>query len=159
MHNSLAHKALAIFMALYLPFALVGIPLHKHYCQGNLEDVQVFLEADSCHDEAKEEHACCGNDLPSCHQNQEEDACMHNSCASNECCDDEVELLKAELVLISSSIPDYSTDIEECILVSSSNILIAQKWEISPVYQSQEKPPGPYLNGQSRLVHHGSFLC
>lgn len=159
MHKSIAHKVVAIFMALYLPLALVGVPLHKHYCQGHLEDVQVFLEADSCHDQPKEEHACCDTELPSCHQSQDEESCIHSSCANNDCCEDEVELLKAKVVLIFSSIPDYSKDIEEWIGITIPCMLTFDDLKISLVYLDTEKPQGPYLNGQSRLIHYGLFLC
>lgn len=146
-------------MAIYLPGALVGVPLHKHYCQGHLEDVQVLFEAESCHDHAGEGDSCCSAEMPSCHLAPEADSCKQGSCDSNDCCDDEVEILKADLVLSFPSLPDYSDlnfqvdGFVAPLLIEWESIAVSFYKPLSPI------DPGPYLDGHSRLIRHGQFLC
>ena len=64
-------KSLALFFAIYLPLVTVGIPLHKHYCNGILEDASLLFVAHACQEESLTEvkKDCCstGN---SCHNSE-----------------------------------------------------------------------------------------
>ncbi len=165
MQSHILHKVVAIIFAIYLPFISVGIPLHKHYCEGELHKSQLLFQPDSCHASIHdyEANSCCGfsninhsndeNTSISCHSD-------FSSCSAHnedDCCKDEVELIKIDFSLLKTSsnnnIDVLSIFTPIYFLVQTNKIDIPNKNILFP-------EPVYYLpDGQARQKVFQQFLC
>jgi hypothetical protein len=159
MRKPFLHRVIALFMAIYLPAALVGVPLHKHYCQGQLADIKVFVETESCHDNSEETVGCCGAERSSCHSNQDEEHNALEACGADSCCDDQLELLRADVNIITQNTSELDADLAEIINMIHAGVLTHKAVQQFPSFINHSDLPGPFLNGQDRLLHFGQFLC
>lgn len=149
------YKIISIFLSVYLPLVTIGLPLHKHYCGGNLEDSQWLIGVESCHDKAENEDSatsCCSIES-TCHstsQNESED---------NDCCEDEVEFYKTEISFVfqKTSERDFEElDIHFFTPIEFRPLLQIVKESFEP---KKLKYFHPYPNGQSIIIRHQQFLC
>lgn len=155
MDKPLTYRIIALFFAFYLPLALVGVPLHKHYCEGELASFNFFLEAESCH-EAKSVEAdmtCCSSQ-DACHT-----SAADTDCSTGDCCDDEMELLKVDLVvLLNNNTSQQNPDLDYQVKFKPEYRLEI----VLPHYTSKPKTQSyfsPFPEPRSRLVFQGKFLC
>lgn len=83
-----------LVFTIYFVLISVGIPLHEHYCKGNLKLVQIFSEPETCHSSDLVFHKtkdCCSSKCDS--------ALPKGECCSTEkgnCCTNKYELKKIE---------------------------------------------------------------
>lgn len=148
------HKIVAIFFAIYLPVITSGLALHKHYCKGQLEDVQWFFEPDSCEQNQQNPsgHSCCGLEK-ACHSDLSEPG------EKKDCCTDEIELYKADLSLIlQKNSNTFSKWINGYNFVFRALPVLATKSNLS-FYKIIPDHFHPFPNGQSRLIAFQQFLC
>lgn len=157
MRKSFLHRGFALLLAIYMPLALIGVPLHKHYCEGKLADIRVFVEAQSCHDKsnAEDQHACCSTES-ACHSEGPQ-----NESEKDDCCDDEMELLKADVNQITYKNESkkqavfYSLPVSPFILTK----IVSNDNHIPAVTNSNCELTAPFPDGKSRLSFFGIFLC
>lgn len=156
MRKQLVHKCIAIFFALYLPAASIGLPLHKHYCQGKLKEVQVFFEPESCHekDSCTLGSDCCSSTITGCHtENQDQDL------AKDDCCDNELELIRVDLTLI--------TDSSQGLKFRNMDVLVHIRQELNRTNiqwknidrSSLRLTISPFPDLSTRLSFLNQFLC
>jgi len=79
----LVSKILNIILAIILFLSSAGLLVNKHYCQDELKNVAIFVEAKSCHEQ--QEQAVCPH-----HQKAETEE------EKNNCCENESEFLKLD---------------------------------------------------------------
>lgn len=88
------HKFWLVF-TMYFVLTSIGIPLHEHYCKGNLKLIQFFSEPKTCHSSHLMFHKtndCCSN-KPDIAQ----PSCDHCSKEKGNCCTNKFELKKLEI--------------------------------------------------------------
>ena len=86
-------KALTIFFLITLQLALqIGVPIHKHFCDMDGAFASVLVKVD---------HQCAEphTDLPPCCQKEQ---------TKDNCCSDEVEVVKTNLDQLNSDQPNFS---------------------------------------------------
>jgi len=144
-----------VLLTLYSVVA-IGVPLHYHYCEGELQHITLFAakecesHEDAHHDvsdNAEEPTACCQGKSPT-HCNE--------AVSIPDCCDDETELLQldesvAALILLQSNYTDAIVACEFTELPS-----VSQKEEVrgDPVCVIRPKPVSTWLEHCS-LIFYG----
>lgn len=140
-----------VLLTLYSAVA-VGVPLHYHYCEGELQHISFFApkECEShedTHEKAAEPLACCLGQISS-HCNE--------TASVPDCCDDETELLQFDetvtaLVFIQGHYMDAIVACEFAELPA-----VHQKVDApgDPVHVLRPKPILPYLEHCS-LIFYG----
>ena len=157
MRISIIYRSIAIFFAVYLPMITVGVPLHKHYCQGELKQSQWIIDVESCHDAEmlSDEHECCGSNV-SCHLVED---LLTESDNENDCCQDEMKLYKFDQSLILNR----SLYVADKFLYQKPNLFFSYAIISSPLFTiiNNYIPAHihPLPNGQSRLKAFQRFLC
>lgn len=157
LHSNKIRIPFLIFTIYFLVIS-AGLPLHKHYCQGNLKIVSLFIQPDGCHDE------CCGNDDGS-------ETCCSEECSAGladipvcfldeeNCCSDEVELVKVDYTSLKVNKEIENTQEKPNLLINSKIFACDFTEENNRFYQSyryfKEKAPPSKL----KLVLHQQFLC
>ena len=154
MSRTIWHRIFALAFALYLPLVTVGIPLHKHYCGGTLEDSQWLFEAESCHEKSavESETSCCST-KSSCHSLPSEEE------GEDDCCDNDMELYKLDY---SITLPGSVSEITKTFITSFVQIFIQKNEEASFVHLpliKNIKYFHPYPNGQNHLAFLQVFIC
>jgi hypothetical protein len=149
-------KSLALFFAIYLPLVTVGIPLHKHYCNGILEDASLLFVADACQEESLTEvkKDCCstGN---SCHNSEP----APEKEEEKDCCETETELYKIDLTFITLKFQSQDNEFDAYIFMPHTT-QPTQLFGIS--YIKPNPPPNlqyQFPSGKSRLIQFQQFLC
>ena len=79
-------RILHIILAFFVFFSSMGFVFNKHYCQDELKNVALFVEAESCHSAMDDMPASCPMHPP------QKKACEEKK----DCCDDQSELVKSE---------------------------------------------------------------
>jgi len=96
----------SIVSALLLLYSLtaIGVPLHLHYCRGELKHVTLFVKA-GCHEMPKEQvaRACCKEKQPHCAIGQ----------AHNQCCSDDTQWLQEDLPVIVAEYIQLTIDLDD----------------------------------------------
>lgn len=82
----MAVRLINIILALAVLFSSTGFTVNKHYCQGELKDLALFVHAQSCH--KKNMHQSCSTDKDSC--------TGHDHEKDNNCCDDDTDYHKLD---------------------------------------------------------------
>jgi len=176
MYNRYFKNILAILLSLNVFLASVGIPVYKHYCKGNLIGLQYLVEQENyCHLEHGDEDACCAtfdldNEEMSCCANQKSDDCYTNhaedNCCSNgkdcnDCCENELELVKIDLLTILQTTNHLSSGINYLDIppVYFPVILILQPQESVGYLNQNKSRSGPLPDGQSRVISYQKFIC
>jgi len=156
MSKSLAKRFISLFFALYLPMAWIGVPMHKHYCEGKLAGVQVFFEAESCHDEGDDGilDSCCAGTEGTCHSKSES-----TPDAKDDCCQNEMEYVHLDTPLFSAKKSGNEYPVEAPFIVEFSNQ--PEFLSLDPVFGEKGLliPPPLFPDVQSRLSFLGQFLC
>jgi hypothetical protein len=78
----LRKSLVAVLLALY-SLSAIGMPLHFHYCKGELKHVTLLVQK-GCHVEEAPVHACCKGSKPHCDATD----------GQNSCCDDDIHWLQ-----------------------------------------------------------------
>ena len=166
---------LAILLSLNVFLASVGIPVYKHYCKGNLIGLQYLVEQENyCHLEHGDDDGCCAisdldNEEMSCCANQKsvdcsvlsEDNCCSNGKDCNDCCENEMELVKIDLLTILQATNQFSSGIDFPVypIVYFPVILILQPLESVGYLNQNTSRSGPLPDGQSRVISYRKFIC
>lgn len=84
-------KSLVAALILLYSATAIGVPLHFHYCRGELKHVSFLLKME-CHvpETGTAEHACCKTTKPQCGNGQ----------TLNSCCDDATQWIQDDLPAI-----------------------------------------------------------
>ena len=168
MHSRNINKIIAIFFAVYLPLITMGLPLHKHYCQGDLKKMQLLIQPDSCHEDESigAKDSCCSS-ISDCTLDFKLDA-ISSCCKSNHlnstinddngCCKIELEIIKIDFSFIKES-----SVLKKEILNSYYKPIF---FFLQTIYISFyiKKYFIPYrfhyfLDGKSRVIAFQRFLC
>ena len=159
------HKILALFFAVYLPFVMMGLPLYKHYCNGNLQKMQLVFQPDSCHsDEAIVEEVSCCSSASSCHEQNEEEVenivdfeFSNLSITEKDCCDDKLEILKGDFSFVNESSFYKATSFQ---FLNPINF-ITNAVSLEKLHKNYFPPHRNhfFLDGHSRLIAFQHILC
>jgi len=86
MSARMSYRIIALIMALMVLISSTGLSFDMHYCQGNLQNINLFGEAMSCHEKAKKvESSHCKKKQTACHKNTDPTkTCDENNCCQNE---------------------------------------------------------------------------
>ena len=78
-------RALAIIMLCFYSLAVMGMPLHYHYCKGDLVHVSLITQrtCDTHEVEVASPFACC--------MSSSADHCSQDQSSASDCCDNESE--------------------------------------------------------------------
>ncbi len=116
-----------VLLALYSAVA-IGVPLHYHYCEGELQHISIFAPKeceshDDTHEKIAEPLTCCQGNLPT-HCGE--------AVTIPDCCDDETELLQLdETVTAIVFLQGHYTD-----------AIVACEFAELPAVQQKEDAPG-----------------
>lgn len=86
-------KILWLFFTAYFVVASLGLPLYKHYCQGDLKKVQLFVQPENCHASEHQQNItdCCSG---TCGSDTNQEAC---SSEDSHCCTEKIEFYKIDV--------------------------------------------------------------
>lgn len=155
MQTRFLFRGIAIFFSVYLPLVTVGLPLHKHYCGGNLEDSQWLIGVESCHDKAQKENAsssCCSIES-TCH------SASQNDSEENDCCQDEIEFFKTDIPIVFQKTSERDFEQLDLQLFNAIEFTPLLQIVVNSYQPIKIKYFHPYPNGQSIVILHQQFLC
>lgn len=151
-------KILWLFFTIYFVIVSLGLPLHKHYCLGDLKKIQLFIQPESCH--ASEHHEeisdCCSG---KCSKENE----YENTFSSKEgdCCTDKLEFYKIEITSTKEDI--QKSKVQKPLVLFSNNAILNSYSKITGKIELQQynrfiifwKIPDP----RTKLTLHQQFIC
>ena len=154
-------KAISAVLLVVLQLALqVGIPIHKHFCEMDGTFTSLVLKIDhECEEEQVQET------LPPCCQNaQQAQATEEKSCraelSQDDCCSDELSIVKANFDQTSSSF-DWKTTALEYVVDEPLEVFIS-KTQNSNLNSFQKvsfyRPPPLFVQGRDIQVRHQVWL-
>ena len=79
----------SVLLGLYC-LSAIGVPLHLHYCRGELQNISLFVRSGCAEMPEAQAHKCC-NELPA------QCATEH---AKNHCCDNDTRWLKEDVPVV-----------------------------------------------------------
>ena len=141
-------RLLVSVLTLLYSAATIGMPLHFHYCRGELKHVSVLLKLD-CHDTEQSEagHACCKTPKPHCESKR----------ALNTCCDDSTQWVQDEMLALNvKSSESETSEIPEVLScgVSAWSEQAGQNASLRASMDEYVQPPPLYLL-QCSLIFYG----
>lgn len=145
----MVRKSLVAVLILLYSASTIGMPLHFHYCKGELRHVSLLVKI-SCHDaeESQEVHACCKT-------NQAAATC-HVSPSMKSCCDDATQWVQDKLPAILAK--DLEVELSPAIsaVAIEVSVLFVTTAAQQEVNTEEDPPPGPpiYLRDCS-LIYYG----
>lgn len=131
-------KALTIVFLITLQLALqIGVPIHKHFCEMDGAFASVLVKVDH---QCNEPHT----DLPPCCQKEQ---------ANNNCCSDEIQVVKTNLDQITSDQSHFYFEPIECsiFLKPSFDRFFSRHRSLTPPSKFPQKRPPP-------LWHVGRYI-
>lgn len=174
------HRIIALFFALYLPIVMMGLPLYKHYCKGNLQKMQLVFQPESCHsdDSHVKESSCCSSEFSefilektaccssktSCHSSEitsEENYLVSDysnyQLSEKDCCNDKLEILKVDFSYVNESSFYKSIDFKFLYPI----FFIIKTINLERFHKNYFPPHRNhfFLDGQSRIIAFQQFLC
>lgn len=154
-------------LSLNLFLASVGLPVYKHYCKGSLVGFQYLVAQENfCHPD-HEEAACCSSDHHADHQEKEcskdasQDRCCSDAKDCGNCCKDELELVKVDLLSFLQSERGLQTNLVTFNL-SFVHPLADFTLHLADFVCTPERiqtRSGPLPDGQSRVISFQKFIC
>ena len=140
-----------VMLTLYSAVA-IGVPLHYHYCGGELQHITLFTAKecashDDSHQKAEDPQACCqGKTISHC----------SDAVSIPDCCDDQTEFLQFDesvtaLVFLQGN---YTDAIIACEFAELPSILQNEDAPGETVHVDRPKPVQPYLEHCS-LIFYG----
>jgi hypothetical protein len=150
-------KILWLFFTAYFVVASLGLPLHKHYCLGDLKKIQLFIQPESCHaSDAKQGIANCCSGI----HNKIKEKDKTCSGKKGKCCSDKFVYCKIDITSVNQisqiskikELPVYSGNNFSSILVFTGfkNLIYFKSTDIF-----HKKIPGH----RTTLALHQQFIC
>lgn len=139
-------KSLVAILILLYSATAIGVPLHLHYCQGELMHITVLVKVECGEPETgMEDQGCCQNKKPNCHSGN----------TLNNCCDDATQWLQDDLLAIcqKSIDGDTPTVVKSAIVHNNATIIIQDSPSVYPALLTSSGPP-LYIF-QCALVYYG----
>lgn len=143
----MVRKFVVSVLVLLYSASAIGLPLHFHYCGGELKHVTLFVKM-SCHEPEQEQdpHACCKNKAAQCHA----------GLTMNSCCDDATEWIQDNVPAVQARALDLVLyPISYAVAIPVLNSLHS---EMEPgVYSDDaDPPPGlPFYLLACALIYYG----
>lgn len=154
-------KAIFAVLLVVLQLALqVGIPIHKHFCEMDGTFTSLVLKIDhECEEDPEQESL-----PPCCQKTQQEKAAKAKTCpaelSQDDCCSDELSIVKANFDQTSSSF-DWQATALEYVVDEPLKVFIAKslKSNLTSFHQvSFYRPPPLYDQGRDIQVRHQVWL-
>lgn len=142
----MARKALVLVIVALYSLSVVGMPLHYHYCKGQLKHVTVFVKLE-CHGEGttQDAHTCCGVQKAHCSTGH----------SANQCCDDATEWLQEDIPGVSAKNvtqdPDQVSDAVTGLVLPAAPTVLGQHLTI-------KADTGPPLSPIPLFLSHCSLI-
>jgi|GEM_PF-2619113 len=140
-----------IMLTLYSSVA-IGVPLHYHYCAGELQHITLFAPSectshDDTHKKVEEPVTCC--EVKTVSNCNEADSLP-------DCCDDQTELLQLDesvtaLIFLQNK---YTDAVVACEFVELPSVLQKEDAQADPIHVLRSNPVLPYLEHCS-LIFYG----
>ena len=128
----------------------IGVPLHYHYCEGELQHVSILFKK-ACASHEEDEHT---DEVPTaCCTSKDVSHCEESKGVNNDCCDNESDLVQIgdEFVGYTNVLPD---DISELIWSASETEVLSTYLE-ELVSHPTHGPPGVEVK---KYLAHCSFV-
>ena len=124
-------------LILLYSLSVIGMPLHFHYCMGNLQHVSLLVKK-GCHesDGAVRHHGCC-DQKPVCHQSEPGEVM-----GMDNCCDDATEWLHEELSAVCAW-TQTNTLLQTTLPVVISHVLLISEEQTTPASENRQDLPPP----------------
>ena len=154
-------KAIFAVFLVVLQLALqVGIPIHKHFCEMDGTFTSLVLKIDhECKEEPEQEAL-----PPCCQKAQQVQATAERSCRSelnqDDCCSDELSIVKANFDQTSSSF-DWQATAHEFVVNEPLEVFIkkTQNSNLTSFHRASfYRPPPLYEQGRDIQVRHQVWL-
>jgi hypothetical protein len=141
-------KSAVVILILLYSASAIGVPLHFHYCRGELKHITFFVKME-CHEPGADQavHACC--------QGMKAETCSGHTL--NNCCDDATQWIQDNLPAICAKNTEDQTNIAQVAVIR-----LDQTFESKAVYTAG-KPSEDVKNNigiplyvlQCALIYYG----
>ncbi len=148
------HSFTSILLAFLILASTSGVHLDMHFCQDKLKRVNLFGPAKTCAEVAALSKSCCAKKM-ACHKQMTDVATAdHDDCCRNSTLsfDLSVDAL-APVIIQEESIELLDLDVLQPSILSKANV-VNYFYSIPIIY-----PPPEILQGVSKPIIYGSFLC
>ena len=140
---------LVLGLVMIYSVSAVGVPLHYHYCKGDLEHVTLLFQKE-CSDHKEETNrvadspfACCLKGKMSCEMTTDD----------GNCCDDETELLQLDDEVVVQSMPNLGD-----VPVQAVELPLTETLEVEYTEAIQPCANAPPQNGPPVYLMNCSFV-
>ena len=158
MMNRYLKNILVTFLSLNVFLASVGIPVYKHYCNDKLIGLQYLVEQENyCHLDHGDEKACCANTETENH----EKSCCSTGADCNDCCENELELVKIDLQNVHKTVNHLSQNFQftDILPVYFQYDCYSNTRDLPEKIFENNIRSGPLLDGQCRVISFQKFIC
>ena len=144
-----------LLFTFYFVIMSVGLPLHKHYCMGDLKKVQLFIQPESCHssNHNKSISDCCSGK----HITEKGETC---STEERNCCSDRLEFYKIDVTTILQNSEKSKININS-VFVINSNIFnfVPKNFNNAKLIKTRFNRPLKLPNFRTKIALYQQFIC
>lgn len=153
MHKTRTIKVFWMLYLIYFGIVSIGLPLHKHFCEGVLKKTQWIFEPESCHKTTEIEKSCCN-----CCDDYFPKECNFSISEDNKCCENNVVFIKADINSVLNDI-DKSENNNSISFQFIDCKLYFQNITIPYLLHFIIKSKIPLISGIKIIILKNSFLC